>query len=65
MLFRSKKNLGKPKVFRTSIYDIIEYNFGADTIFSGKAITRQIMEDVANAVGGVYVHKQGSSHIKF
>ena len=60
-----KKQLGRPKVFRTSIYDIIEYNYGVDSMFNGKAITRKVMEDVAQAVGGVYVHKQGSSHIKF
>lgn len=61
-----KKQMGKPQVFRTTIYDIIEYLYGKDSMFSGKAITRKLMEDVATAVGGVYLPgKAGSSQIKF
>jgi hypothetical protein len=60
-----KKNMGKSKVFRTTIYDIVEFMYGKDSMFSGKAITRQLMDDVASAVGGTYVKGEGSAHIKF
>jgi hypothetical protein len=61
-----KKQMGQTKVFRTTIYDIVEYLYGKDSMFSGKAITRKLMEDVATAVGGQYLPGHGgSSHIKF
>ena len=60
-----KKSLGDSGVFRASIYDIIEYLFGRDAIFSGKALTRKLMEDVANAVGGTYIYDKGRARIVF
>jgi glycogen debranching enzyme len=62
---RLKKSLGESKVFRTSIYDILEYYFGRDAIFSGKALTRKLMEDVASAIGGTYIYDKGRARIVF
>jgi len=60
-----KKSSGNSQVFRTSIYDVLEYCFGRDAIFSGKAITRKLMEEIANAVGGTYIYDKGRARIVF
>jgi hypothetical protein len=61
-----KKNLeGRNEVFRTTICDIIEYNFKANRIDFNKDLTRKLMEDVANAVGGTYIYDKGCARIEF
>jgi hypothetical protein len=57
------KNCGKDRVFRTSMHDIISFNRKWMNI--GVEMTRQLMEDVATAMGGQYIKQNGSSHIKF
>ena len=57
------KSCGRDRVFRTTIYDIMSFNRKWKNI--GVEITRQLIEDVAKAMGGVYICQKGSSHIKF
>mgnify|MGYP006893623936 CR=1 FL=1 len=57
------KECGKDRSFRTNIYAIIAFNRKWKNI--GVQITRQLIEDVATAVGGQYIKQNGSSHIKF
>jgi hypothetical protein len=60
-----KKSSGDSQVFRTCMYDVLEDCFGRDAIFSGKAITRKLMEEIANAVGGTYIYDKGRARIVF
>jgi len=61
-----QKSYGKKVVRRTSIYDVMEDRFGIAAIFSGKALTRGLMNDAATAVGAVYIPgRNGNSKIVF
>jgi hypothetical protein len=60
------KAKGRKSVYRTAIYAVMEDRHGTSSIFSGKALTRGLLEDAARAVGGLYLPaKNGNSKVVF
>lgn len=51
-----QKSLGKKKVHRTIIYAVMEDRYGEKAIGKGIMMSREVMEQAADAVGGVYVN---------
>lgn len=62
----AQKGRGRKSVHRTAIYAVMEDRHGTSSIFSGKALTRGLLEDAARAVGGAYFPaKNGTSKVVF
>lgn len=61
-----QKTFGKSEVKRKDIYTVCEYVLGIDAIFSGKALSRHVMQTAAEAVGGTYVvPAKGNARVVF